>query len=165
MPLIVERETTAQQAPLLAPFMQAVQAALVEAEQLHELPADYTDITQGWLASWKRRIKAKLLNNFKRAYVDVLARQQSAFNRHVLHAVQELAECCATLAHAEQSSAKPASDGFSPSEDSEGNAVGSLPRNRELIDELAENRRQIAALERRLARLEALLLAREMVIT
>src|SRR5207244_5776483 len=51
---------------------------------------------------WKRRIKARLLGNFKHAYVDVLSRQQSAFNRHILAAVQELSECYAMLDHALQ---------------------------------------------------------------
>src|SRR5207244_2785670 len=45
-------------------------------------------------------IKRKLLGNFKHAYVDVLSRQQSAFNTQLLSAVRELAECCATLDHA-----------------------------------------------------------------
>src|SRR5262249_54064259 len=62
------------------------------AERLHRLPDDYRDVTQGWLASWKRRAKEKLLNNFKRAYVDVLSQQQTAFNRQLLTAVEELAE-------------------------------------------------------------------------
>jgi hypothetical protein len=80
--------------------LDTVQAALVEANRLQRLPDDYTDVTEGLLASWKRRVKRKLLGNFKHAYVDVLSRQQSGFNRQLLGAVQELAECCATLDHA-----------------------------------------------------------------
>jgi glycosyltransferase involved in cell wall biosynthesis len=81
-------------------FLDGVRAELAELEQIRELPTDYLDVTAGFLASWKRRAKRKLLNNFKKAYVDVLSRRQSACNRHVLRAVQELVEYCATLEHA-----------------------------------------------------------------
>jgi glycosyltransferase involved in cell wall biosynthesis len=83
-----------------AAALEAARAALVEANGLQRLPDDYTDVTEGLFASWKRRLKRKLLGNFKHAYVDVLSRQQSAFNRQVLGVVRELAECCATLDHA-----------------------------------------------------------------
>jgi hypothetical protein len=82
------------------PALEAAQAALVEAERLRRLPDDYTDVTEGAFASLKRRIKRKLLGNFKHAYVDVLSRQQSACNAELLAAVRELSECCATLDHA-----------------------------------------------------------------
>jgi hypothetical protein len=82
------------------PALEAAQAALVEADRLQRLPDDYTDVTEGAFARLKRRIKRKLLGNFKHAYVDVLSRQQSAFNAQLLAAVRELAECCATLDHA-----------------------------------------------------------------
>jgi glycosyltransferase involved in cell wall biosynthesis len=82
------------------PALEAAQAALVEADRLRRLPDDYTDVTEGAFAKLKRRIKRKLLGNFKHAYVDVLSRQQSAFNAQLLSAVRELAECCATLDHA-----------------------------------------------------------------
>jgi hypothetical protein len=82
------------------PALETAQAALVEADRLQRLPDDYTDVTEGAFAALKRRIKRKLLGNFKHAYVDVLSRQQSAFNRQLLDAVRELAECCATLDHA-----------------------------------------------------------------
>lgn len=75
---------------------ETVQTTLAEAERLGQLPDDYTDVTQGVLASWKAWIKRKLLGNFKRAYVDVLSRRQSAFNRRMLTAFQELMEYCAT---------------------------------------------------------------------
>src|SRR5439155_23658760 len=82
------------------PALEAAQAVLVEADRLQRLPDDYTDVTEGAFASLKRQIKRKLLGNFKHAYVDVLSRQQSAFNAQLLAAVRELAECCATLDHA-----------------------------------------------------------------
>jgi O-antigen biosynthesis protein len=166
MQMIVEPETSAVEQPLA--FMQAVQDAMTRADSLQQLPDGYEDVTQGLLASFKLTIKSKLLNNFKLAYVDVLSRQQSRFNRAVLEALQELAECCGTLTHLQetghpQQDAKPTGDAGAESE----SAPGKQPsrREQELLDELAQNRRQIAALERRLGRLEALLLAREMVIT
>src|SRR5262249_58213375 len=100
--LVVEDAGGGTPAGCSAPFLEAAHTALVEADRLQQLPADYTDITEGLFAAWKRRVKRKLLGNFKHAYVDVLSRQQSAFNRHVLAALQELAECCATLDHAGQ---------------------------------------------------------------
>lgn len=84
-----------------------VQAALAEADQLQRLPDDYLDVTEGWFAAAKRWLKRKLLGNFKRGYVDVLSRQQTAFNRQLLTSVQELAECCATLDHAMKSDSAP----------------------------------------------------------
>jgi hypothetical protein len=134
---------------LLAPrrgpaLMEAVQAALVRADKLKHLPDDYTDISEGWLARWKRRIKSKLLNNFKRAYVDVLSRQQSAFNQQVLQLLQELAEHCATLEHAmEQRPGEAAAF-----------AAGDAPAG--LTDQ-----QRVAELEERLARLECLMLEKE----
>ncbi len=98
--VVTGAETPAEGAGCCAPALEATQAALVEADRLRQLPDDYTDVTEGLLASLKRRIKRKLLGNFKHAYVDVLSRQQSAFNRRLLDAVGELAECCATLDHA-----------------------------------------------------------------
>ena len=50
-------------------------ASLAEAAGRQELPDDYTDVTEGFLSSLKRRLKRKLLGNFKHAYVDVLSRQ------------------------------------------------------------------------------------------
>ncbi|OAI47796.1 hypothetical protein AYO44_08860 [Planctomycetaceae bacterium SCGC AG-212-F19] len=153
-------------APILASFMPAAQNALAQAEKLQQLPDDYLDITQGWLARWKRFIKSKLLNNFRRAYVDVLSRQQSAFNHQMLRAVQELAESCAALAQTNPTQMEVPNQMFTNDGHADGLPAGAVPaREQELLDELAENRRQLAALERRLARLEALLLAREMVIT
>jgi hypothetical protein len=82
------------------PILDAVQEALAEANRLRVLPSSYTDVSEGRFARWKRWLKAKLLNNFKRAYVDVLSRQQSQVNQQLVTAIQELAECCATLDHA-----------------------------------------------------------------
>jgi hypothetical protein len=64
---------------------------------LQQLPADYVDVTEGAFASVKRLIKRKALQNFKHAYVDVLSRQQSQVNGHLVLMVQQLAECCAML--------------------------------------------------------------------
>jgi glycosyltransferase involved in cell wall biosynthesis len=100
MRLIVEDRQRAKAAGCCTPLLETVQAALVRADRLQRLPTTYTDITEGWFASCKRWIKRKLLGNFKRAYVDVLSRQQSAFNQEVVRALHELAECCATLDHA-----------------------------------------------------------------
>jgi glycosyltransferase involved in cell wall biosynthesis len=96
--LVVAQESAAD--CCCGPALEAAQAALVEAERFRQLPDDYTDVTEGVFASLKRRIKRKLLGNFKHAYVDVLSRQQSACNARLLSAVRELAECCATLDHA-----------------------------------------------------------------
>ena len=79
------------------PFLETVAGGLREANRLQQLPEDYVDVTEGLLAAVKCRLKKKLLGNFKAGYVDVLSRQQSAFNRQVLAVLQDLAECCATL--------------------------------------------------------------------
>lgn len=98
--LVVEEAANSVETACCSPLLRAVHAALREAEHRQRLPDDYLDVTEGLFATWKRRLKQKLLGNFKRAYVDVLSRQQSAFNRHILTALLELAECCATLDHA-----------------------------------------------------------------
>src|SRR5262249_13625927 len=71
-----------------SPVLAEVQTALAEAARRQQLPEGYTDVTSGRFAAFKRWVKQKLLNNFKRAYVDVLSRQQSAFNRQTLAALQ-----------------------------------------------------------------------------
>ena len=83
-----------------APLLESVQSLLAEAHRRQRLPDDYVDVTEGFLSRCKRWLKQKLLNNFKRAYVDVLSRQQSQVNQQLISAVQELAECCSTLDHA-----------------------------------------------------------------
>jgi DNA repair ATPase RecN len=91
---------------------------LADAESLVHLPAGYADVSEGKLASVKRTIKRKLLHQFQTAYVDVLSRQQSAMNRLLLEAVQELADCLAMLGRPRQhelSETADASDEFAKS--------------------------------------------------
>jgi hypothetical protein len=88
--------------PVCTDLLDNVQQDLDAARHSQTLPDDYLDVTQGMLARLKRRIKQKLLHNFKTAYVDVLSRRQSAFNRQMLRAVTELAECCTLLDQAVQ---------------------------------------------------------------
>jgi glycosyltransferase involved in cell wall biosynthesis len=95
------------------------------------LPDDYQDITHGPLAGVKRRIKQKLLHNFRTAYVDVLARQQSEFNSHVVTALCQLADCSAVA-------------GQTP-------ANGEAAKTQALLRKTLRGQRR---LERRLARLE-----------
>ncbi len=133
--LVVAGAGGAASAGCCSPLLDTVQAALVEADRLQRLPDDYTDVTEGLFAAVKRRIKRKLLGNFKHAYVDVLSRQQSALNQQLLTALRELAECCATLDHVRQPGTQAA-------------LVDRLGR------ELAEWKQRCAGLEERLARLE-----------
>jgi hypothetical protein len=145
--------------------LQTVRSALVQAEKKGCLPNDYTDVTEGFAASWKRRLKRKLLGNFKHAYVDVLSRQQTAFNGHVLAALQELTECCAVLDHARRT-------GEGSTENREilarvlekpgaaGNADHLLEMLEWLLDELTENRERANRCEQRLAELERLVAER-----
>jgi hypothetical protein len=142
--LTVEENGSPSDQRCCAPLLDAVQGALVEAGRVQQLPEDYIDVTEGFLAGWKRRIKRKLLNNFKRAYVDVLSRQQSAFNRQVLTALQELAECCATLDYAGQGSGVRGEKGLEDWTDLV----------QELVSQLAVSQQRCADLEERLARLE-----------
>jgi glycosyltransferase involved in cell wall biosynthesis len=100
VPLLVGSDTALSARNGCLTVLDEAQAALVEATRLQKLPEDYRDVTQGALAGLKLRIKRKLLGNFKKAYVDVLSRQQSACNQHLLEAVQTLTDCCATLDHA-----------------------------------------------------------------
>ena len=97
---LVVAEAEAAVAGSCGPLLQAAGAALAQADRRQELPDDYVDVTEGRLAGVKKQIKQKLLGNFKHAYVDVLSRRQSAFNRSLLEAVQETLECCALLDHA-----------------------------------------------------------------
>jgi glycosyltransferase involved in cell wall biosynthesis len=83
----------------LAPLLDEVRAVLAQAMQRRRLPDDFVDVTEGWFARAKRWVKRKLLYNFKHAYVDVLSRQQSQLNDQLIAAVQQLAECCASLDH------------------------------------------------------------------
>jgi hypothetical protein len=149
-----------------ASFIEAVQAAMVQATKLQQLPDDYNDVTEGWFAYWKRRIKSKLLNNFKRAYADVVSRQQSAFNRQMLTVLQELVECCATLEHAQQQVRNQQPQVNSERGTTNGQPKGKLPMEhsvfiRFLADELAQSKQRCSTLEERLTRLEALMQERE----
>jgi glycosyltransferase involved in cell wall biosynthesis len=60
--------------------------------EVQQLPDDYVDVTTGRFARIKRLIKKKVLQNFRAGYIDVLARQQSRFNRCVIDALEELAD-------------------------------------------------------------------------
>jgi hypothetical protein len=134
--LVVEDSRFENGEACLTPLLDGVQAALAEAGRRQRLPDDYLDVTEGLLAGWKRRIKRKLLGNFKHAYVDVLSRQQSTFNQFIMTALQELADCCATLDHARRF---PAGAGSSPGL---------------LRGEAATFEERLARLEARLAELE-----------
>jgi glycosyltransferase involved in cell wall biosynthesis len=81
----------------IAPLLEAAQVALAEAHARQALPRDYLDVCEGRFARVKRWLKQKLLNNFKRAYVDVLSVQQSEVNRRLVESVQQLTECCRAL--------------------------------------------------------------------
>ncbi|HMF19361.1 MAG TPA: glycosyltransferase family 4 protein, partial [Gemmataceae bacterium] len=98
--LVVHDSPAARINSFCAPLLESVQSLLAEAHRRQRLPDDYVDVTEGFLSRCKRWLKQKLLNNFKRAYVDVLSRQQSQVNQQLISAVQELAECCSTLDHA-----------------------------------------------------------------
>jgi glycosyltransferase involved in cell wall biosynthesis len=98
--LVVHDKSAERSGAWAAPLLDEARAALAQAHRLRELPDTYTDVTEGWFATWKRWLKRKLLGNFKHAYVDVLSHQQTAFNQQVLRSVDELTECCATLDHA-----------------------------------------------------------------
>ena len=110
-------------------------------------------MTEGFLASWKRRVKRKLLYNFKHAYVDVLSRQQSAFNRAVLAALADLVESCTTMDHAiAESGARSPEPGATES----GPARSALHAVCEsLAQRLLASEERCGLLEERLARLEA----------
>jgi glycosyltransferase involved in cell wall biosynthesis len=81
----------------VGPILEAAQSALAEAYQRQTLPADYLDVTEGRFSRVKRWLKQKLLNNFKRAYVDVISTQQSEVNRRLVESVRQLTECCQAL--------------------------------------------------------------------
>jgi len=92
--IIVARE--AQQSGLgqhsLGPLLQSARSALSQAKKLESLPEDYVDVSEGRLAGIKRSLKRKLLNNFRKAYVDVAFRQQSALNEKLIAVMSLLIE-------------------------------------------------------------------------
>lgn len=100
LPLFVGVKAPSSAAPDAGAFLETIQAALAEIHRLQRLPDDYNDVTAGRFARWKRWLKQKLLGNFKKGYVDVLSRQQTQVNQHLLLCVQQLGDYCATLEHA-----------------------------------------------------------------
>jgi hypothetical protein len=74
------------------PLSQTLRQSLAAAKKLEKLPDDYHDVTDGLLASVKRSLKRKLLNNFRKAYVDIAFRQQSTLNEKLILAMSLLAE-------------------------------------------------------------------------
>jgi glycosyltransferase involved in cell wall biosynthesis len=98
VPLHVGNDTSAGCG--LSPLLDGIRQLLNQAREGQRLPDDYVDVTEGRFARWKRWAKRTLLNNFKRAYVDVLSRRQSRVNEQLVAAVEQLAECCASLDHA-----------------------------------------------------------------
>ncbi|MCX7701168.1 MAG: hypothetical protein N2039_09845, partial [Gemmataceae bacterium] len=73
-------------------LMDEISQRLERAESLSQLPTGYVDVSEGWFAGLKRWIKRKVLGQFQTAYVDVLARQQSAYNRALVETMRDLAE-------------------------------------------------------------------------
>jgi glycosyltransferase involved in cell wall biosynthesis len=114
---------------------------LAAAEPLAELPANYIDVSEGLFASLKQSIKQKLLHQFQTSYVDVLSRQQTAFNQAMLAAIQELTECAAMLGSA------PAS----PADDLSTELLRTTKRLKEQVRRMAS---RIDSLEKRLDSLE-----------
>jgi glycosyltransferase involved in cell wall biosynthesis len=162
--LIVTDKESVTPRTISSGLLETVQGAIAEADRQQRLPDDYLDVTEGLFARWKRKIKQKLLGNFKHAYVDVLSRQQSRFNGHILAAVQELAECIAVVDHLtrmrtefEDGRLDRLREGIQRSlESGEANEV--VMAFRELLDQLAESRKQGRDLEERVSALERLVL-------
>ncbi len=105
---------------------------LVELHRLRTLPDDYVDVTHGPLAWWKRRIKQKLLHNFRTAYVDVLAQQQSRFNTVLVEILSELIDKRTARAEPDPGSAEKAT---------------------KLVAEMQRLRRRLARLEKQVQQL------------
>jgi hypothetical protein len=138
-PQVALAVTAAAQAAVAAPVVPAnLEPALRTALAAQQLPDGYADVSGGRLARLKGWLKRKLLHNFQSAYVDVLSRQQSAFNRQVLNALAELGDGQAALAHAANAPPIDADAG-------------------DLRAELRRMRRQNRRLWLRLARVESLL--------
>ena len=133
------------------PLLDHVRLALGEAHRIQRLPDDYAEVCIGRLGRLKVWLKCKLLGRFKRAYVDVLSRQQSEFNGQMMTAVQELSECCATLDHA-RGQAAPAPAPTDPTV-ADPEVLRHLLRH--LTDQLTETREAFARLQERVAQLES----------
>src|SRR5262249_61216365 len=95
--ILLVQESSETNSGFCAPLLESVRSILAQAHRQQRLPDDYVDVSEGFLARCKRWLKQKLLNNFKRAYVDVLSRQQSRVNQQLVSAVQALAACSATV--------------------------------------------------------------------
>ncbi len=95
--LCVTDQETGTPSGVETPFLDQVERALAEAGELQVLPDDYRDVSQGILAGLKRRIKHTLLHQFRKSYVDVLSRQQTAFNDRVVLAIAQMRDCCSAL--------------------------------------------------------------------
>lgn len=102
MTLIVKSATVGRPAVRPAPALvsRRLEELLSAARAVELLPDGYVDVTAGRFAQLKRWVKTKLLQNFRRGYVDVVSRQQSAFNGRIADALAELAENQDRLAHA-----------------------------------------------------------------
>lgn len=88
----IELGSTSQTAAVSHPLSQSVRQSLTAAKKLEKLPDDYVDVTEGLLSGVKHSLKRKLLNNFRKAYVDVAFRQQSVLNEKLIAAMSLLAE-------------------------------------------------------------------------
>lgn len=77
------------------PLLRQLKALLAEAKQFEKLPESYHDVTEGLLAPLKKQVKHKLLNNFRKAYVDVAFRQQSDLNEKLILGMSLLQEAIA----------------------------------------------------------------------
>jgi glycosyltransferase involved in cell wall biosynthesis len=138
--LLVTTGSPASRANVAEPFLNLAQAALREAHDLQRLPDTYQDITQGFLARWKRSLKEKLLHQFRKSYVDVLSRQQTAFNEKMLAALCQLADGLAALGQAEGT----------------GDDLSSLAKKlRRVLKRQRRCERRLADLEERVAGMEA----------
>jgi len=105
LPLRVTRP--AETAPIssqtpLAPLIDSARTTLADARRLQGLPENYLDVTEGRFSRLKRRIKSKLLNNFRKAYVDVAFRQQSALNRKLIAVMSLLVDTASAAPAAEE---------------------------------------------------------------
>ncbi|MFT3879591.1 MAG: glycosyltransferase family 4 protein [Gemmatales bacterium] len=80
----------------MGPVLQSARSVLSQAKRMEKLPEDYVDVSEGKLAGLKRSLKRKLLNNFRKAYVDVAFRQQSDLNEKLIAVMSLLLETVST---------------------------------------------------------------------
>jgi hypothetical protein len=117
------------------------QIALADGARMAQLPVGYREVSAGRLAWLKRWIKTRLLGGFQRGYVDVLSRQQSAMNRHLITAIAELGILTERLAAAKvHQTAEP--------------SPGSMPDIEQITAQLSDVRASIREMNSRLAELE-----------